>query len=225
MTTPTASSPGERPHPGVAGLSPLLVELLADAQRIGAIGPAPLEQHLDHSLGFARALADLLPPSPRIVDLGSGGGIPGLVLAEVFPEAHLTLLEGRTMRAERLLACVAELGWESRVAVIAARAEDVGHESAWRFHFDSAVARGFAAPPVTAECAAPLLVDGGLLCVSEPPGAAPFSRWPEAGCAEVGLSRVRALEAPHAFVVLRRSGPCAERYPRRVGVPQRRPLF
>jgi 16S rRNA (guanine527-N7)-methyltransferase len=203
----------------------MLLECLAEAQRVGAIGPAPLEQHLLHSLGFAKALGGLIPDSACIVDLGSGGGIPGLVLAELLPQASLVLLEGRTMRCELLSHSIEELGIGGRVSVLASRAEIAGHQPEWRGRFDAVVARGFAAPSVTAECAAPLLREGGLLCVSEPPASRPFERWPTEGCAELGLESLIAIEAPNSFVVLRQAALCPSRYPRRVGVPAKRPIF
>jgi 16S rRNA (guanine527-N7)-methyltransferase len=206
-------------------LSSALLECLLEAQRVGAIGPAPLEQHLLHSLGFAAALAGRIPANAYIVDLGSGGGIPGLVLAELLPLASLVLLEGRTMRCELLSRSIEELGIENRVSVLSSRAELAGQQPQWRGRFDAAVARGFAAPGVTAECAAPLLRVGGLLCVSEPPATGSFERWPHAGCAEFGLQPLVALETPNSFVALRQTVPCPPRYPRRVGVPAKRPVF
>jgi len=224
-TAPSLSNEEGEGRFSLSGLSPALFEVLSTAQRIGAIGPAPLEQHVRHAVGFAEALAPLIPETSRIVDLGSGGGIPGLVLAELFPRASIVLLEGRTMRCELLEQSVEDLGLDQRVSVLASRAELVGRMARWRSSFDAAVARGFASPGVTAECAAPLLKTGGVLCVSEPPAAAAFERWPIESCAEVGLRPELALEVPRAFAVLRQVSPCPERYPRRVGVPAKRPLF
>ena len=68
---------------------------------------------------------------------------------------------------------IKDLGIGHRVSVLSSRAEIAGHQPQWRGSFDAVVARGFAAPGVTAECAAPLLRVGGLLCVSEPPGFSP----------------------------------------------------
>jgi 16S rRNA (guanine527-N7)-methyltransferase len=206
-------------------LSPSLLGCLANAQRVGAIGPAPLEQHLLHSLGFAEVLAGRIPADAFLVDLGSGGGIPGLVLAELLPLVSLVLLEGRTMRCELLSHFIEELGIEDRVSVLSSRAEVAGQQPQWRGRFDAVVARGFASPGVTAECAAPLLRNEGLLCVSEPPATRGFDRWPEAGCAELGLQPVVVVEIPNSFAVLRQVSPCPSRYPRRVGVPAKRPIF
>jgi hypothetical protein len=85
------------------------------------------------------------------------------------------------------------------------------------------VARAFAAPPVTAECAAPLLRVGGLLVVSEPPGAAGADRW--SGVAELGLGPAVHRPGPPALVVLTQESACPLRYPRRTGIPAKRPLW
>jgi 16S rRNA (guanine527-N7)-methyltransferase len=209
----------------LADLSLGLRGCLLEAQRVGAIGPASLEQHLLHSLGFADVIAGLVPNGGSVVDLGSGGGIPGLVLAEVLPSLSIVLLEGRTMRCELLSQSIETLDLSDRVSVLSSRAELVGQQPQWRGRFDAVVARGFAAPAVTAECAAPLLRDGGILCVSEPPASLPFERWPVDGCAELGLQPALSVETPNSFVVLRQVMPCPLRYPRRVGVPAKRPLF
>jgi 16S rRNA (guanine527-N7)-methyltransferase len=225
LTTSLQSDTGGGGRFSLDDLSPVLLQVLIEAQNVGAIGPASLEQHLRHALGFAETLSSLISDSARFVDLGSGGGLPGLVLAEVFPRASFVLLEGRTARCEALEKSVEDLGLDQRVSVLSSRAELAGQLPRWRASFDVAVARGFASPAVTAECAAPLLRVGGLLCASEPPHAAPFERWPEAGCSELGLEYELSVEFPNSYVVLRQAHLCPPRYPRRVGVPAKRPLF
>ena len=86
------------------------------------------------------------------------------------------------------------------------------------------VARSFGAPAVLAECVAPLLAVGGLLVVSEPPGG-DGSRWPAGGLAEVGLAALDAVPGPPALFRAAQTVPCPDRYPRRVGIPAKRPLW
>lgn len=199
--------------------------VLLDAQAIGAIGAAPVEEHIAHAAAFAVALGPALDGVTRVVDLGSGAGLPGLVLALLAPAAELFLLEGRQVRAEQLEASVRRLALTDRVSVLAVRAEAAGRDARWRASFDVAVARGFAAPGVTAECAAPLLRVGGLLCVSEPPEGDPRSRWPSTGCAEFGLRLLGAPAGPYSMALLEQGAPCPDRFPRRVGIPAKRPRF
>lgn len=199
---------------------PDLRAVLAEAQDLGWIGSAPLDQAIAHATGFA----DGVPSAPaRFADLGTGGGVPGLVLALRWPSAEVVLVEGSTRRAAFLTAAVARLGLDGRCRVVAERAELVGRRAGLRGACDVVTARGFAPPPVTAECAAPLLRVGGLLVVSEPPTGE--DRWPAAGVAPLGLTPGDTWNTDFHYRSLRQSTPCPTRYPRRVGVPQKRPLF
>lgn len=208
-----------------AATAATLRSCLARSQERGAIGPDALERHIAHAAAFAVVVGALGPAPDRFVDLGSGGGLPGLVLAALWPGAAGVLLDGRTERIRMLAEHVDALGWGARVEARAQRAEDAGR-GALRASFTVATARGFAAPAVTAECAAPLLAGGGLFVVSEPPsGAAPPDRWDEDALAELGLERCPVPETGFSFAAFRQVRPCPERFPRRVGVPAKRPLF
>lgn len=195
-----------------------VADVLEQARAFGFLGPGPVAPHVEHALGFAAAFTS---PPERFVDLGSGGGVPGLVLAEHWPEGHSVLLDSMERRTAFLAEAVAALGWENRVEVVRARAEEFGR--AQRGAFDAVVARGFAPPAVTAECAAPLLRVGGLLVVSEPPDGG--SRWPADRVAQLGLQDEGVLVASARYQVLRQSGTCPDTYPRRVGIPGKRPLW
>lgn len=200
-----------------------LLAVLAAAQGRGAIGPAPLADHVGHALGFLVAWPDLAGAT-AILDLGSGGGLPGLVLAARLPETRIVLLDGRIARAKFLEAVVDELGWAHRVAIVAERAEAAAHRADLRRGFPAVVARSFGPPAATAECGAGFLAPGGILVVSGPPGGA-RERWPAAPLGELGLELVDVVVSPRSFVVVRSVAPCPERFPRRVGVPEHRPLF
>jgi len=199
----------------------LLLTVLETVKEEGALGPGPVEEHLEHALAWA----DAVPVPHRFIDLGSGGGLPGLVLATVFPESRALLLDAKARRTESLERSVEVLGLGARVAVHLGRSEEAGRDPALRGAFDLAVARGFGPPPATAEAAAPFLAVGGTLSVSEPPEARP-DRWPEAGLAELGLGPARSVRAGSAgFMVTTLVGACPDRYPRRTGVPEKRPLW
>ena len=218
--------------------APELLEVLAASQQVGAIGPGPLAGHVAHAAGFLEAAnaAALdhdgvpLPPRLRVLDLGSGGGLPGLVLGALLPKARCTLLDGRTERVRLLSEHLTRLGWVGRVEACACRAEQAGRDERHRGAYDLVVARGFAGPAVTAECGAPFLRPGGLLVVSEPPGAPP--RWPREELSLLslqplgGLRTVLSAGASGAgYQVLLQVETCAERFPRRTGIPAKRPLF
>jgi 16S rRNA (guanine527-N7)-methyltransferase len=182
-------------------------------------------RHIDHG----RALLAGLPERGRILDLGSGGGLPGLVLATCRPNLELTLLEARRRACRFLREAAADLGL-AEVAVVEARAEDAARRPDLRETFDAVVARSFGPPAVTAECAVGFLRRGGGLVVSEPPGDETTpekraARWPAPGLEELGFGPPVAGGGPEAsFVVLEKTR-SDDRWPRRVGVPVKRPLW
>ena len=204
--------------------------VLAQARDLGFLGPGPVGAHLDHAAGIAEVVRDVGPSAQtrwprRAADLGSGAGLPGLPLALAFPECGWLLVESSVRRAAFLRHAVEQLGIRDRVDVAEERAEAVGRQPGFRGRFDVVVARSFGPPAVVAECAAPLLRVGGRAVISEPPGGAP-SRWPAHGLAVVGLAPAAAPSARGwAYQVLGQEELCPDRYPRRVGVPAKRPLF
>jgi len=139
------------------------------------------------------------------------------------------LVEANGRRAAFLRSAARRLGIEQRVDVVQQRAEVCGRDPEMRNHFDGVTARSFGRPAVVAECAAPLLKVGGWLIVSEPPPE-PGSpggpgRWPAAPLSELGLEPEGIFETDYEYRVLRQVTPCPPRFPRRDGVPAKRPLF
>jgi 16S rRNA (guanine527-N7)-methyltransferase len=159
----------------------------------------------------------------RALDLGSGGGLPGLPLALVWPQTQWVLLDGSTVRAAFLEEAVSRLGLGGRVEVESARAEEAGRGPR-RGSFDLVVARSFGPPAVAAECGSPLLRAGGRLLVAEPPGGEP-GRWPAEGLALLGMALGEGGRSPTAYQFLVQERECPSRFPRRTGVPAKRPLF
>lgn len=168
--------------------------------------------------------ACLPPDTRRVLDLGSGGGIPGLVLAQTHPGLQLVLLDATARRSRFLAEAVADLGLGERVEVAEARAESAARDPAWREAFDAVVARSFGPPGVTAECAVGFLRLGGWLIISEPPEAG-GSRWPAEGLDELGFGPVSFQEvAGFGFARVEKTRR-DDRWPRRVGIPSKRPRF
>ncbi len=192
---------------------------------------------MDHALGFALAIEDELGRPPHaLCDLGTGGGLPGLVLGAVWYATRIVLLDVSERRTEFLRRELSNPTWSrdeadraalsGRIEVLRGRAEEIARDPAFRESFEVVTARSFGAPAVTAECGAPLLAVGGMLVVSEPPAGTEPDRWPSAGVAEVGLDACRAVmvEGYH-FCLLSKHAPTPTRYPRRTGVPAKRPLY
>jgi 16S rRNA (guanine527-N7)-methyltransferase len=189
--------------------------MLGDAATLGFVGPGPVQRHLEHADEFLAVLR----PANRLLDLGSGGGVPGLVLAARLPDTEVVLLDAGQTRTDFLQRAVRRLGWQGRVTVVRARAEIAGRDPAWRGTLDAVVARSFAAPATTAECAAPFLRTGGQLVVSEPPDET-ADRWPPEGLALLGLARDEL--ATRVVASFTQVTPCPNRFPRRRLAP---PLF
>jgi 16S rRNA (guanine527-N7)-methyltransferase len=195
-----------------------LLRHLERARDLGFLGPGPVEAHVEHAGAFLAALTEV---EGLVVDLGSGGGVPGLVIAADRPDLRLVLVDARSVRCRFLEGAIADLGLAAEVEE--GRAEEIGR-SARRGTAAAVVARGFGPPAVTAECAAPLLLPGGRLVVSEPPGPASPDRWPAAGLEQLGLVPEGRVGSP-AVQVLRQLTACPDAFPRRTGVPGKRPLF
>ncbi|HEX2119246.1 MAG TPA: RsmG family class I SAM-dependent methyltransferase, partial [Acidimicrobiales bacterium] len=151
-----------------------------------------------------------------------GGGIPGLVVAVARPTLTMALLDATAKRCRFLEEAVATLGLADRVRVVEDRAEVAGR-GPLRGTAEVVLARSFGAPATTAECAAPLLAVGGRLLVSEPPEP-DDDRWPPGPLRTLGLVPRERTGRP-AVQVLFQEAPCPGTYPRRDGIPAKRPLF
>lgn len=174
-----------------------LLRVLAEAQRIGTLGPAPVSETIRHSTWFA----DTLPPdTDRVVDLGSGAGVPGLIVAIVRPTVHVVLVDRRTKCADALRRAVHALGLADRVSVRCADAADLSQLPDWRHSFDAALSRGFGPPLVTLALSALFVRVGGIVVISEPPNDMP-DRWAGIELTERGLSGPRRVGPVAVFHV------------------------
>jgi len=161
-----------------------LIETLRDAQRLGFFGSRPIEEAIEHSQAFVSALGELAP-GLRLVDLGSGGGLPGLVLADAYPNIEIVLVDRRAKRTDFLARAVSRL----RMAHVTVRGADTaalaGEVSSGTLPcFDVVTARGFGPPAFTLRTAVALVADAGRVVVSEPPSG---ERWDAELLADLGL--------------------------------------
>lgn len=177
-------------------------------------------------IGGSIGVIPFLPCTGSVIDIGSGSGVPGVLAAVARPALRVVLLEASRKRARFLEIVTEELGLRN-VEVINARAEELAHAAGHREGYDAAMARAVAEVRVLVEYAVPFLREGGIAI------------FPKGAAAEEELSRaVRALEllggyasierAPgrpgSAVVLVRKSSPTPPIYPRRPGVPIRKPL-
>ena len=207
------------------------VGLLLDAnERLNltrVVEPAAIARR--HLLDALSALPTLDAAAPaRALDLGSGGGVPGLVLAIARPEMQWVLLDAVRKKAEALRAFATSLEL-ANVEVIADRAELLGRGPA-RDSFDAVTARACAALPALVELALPLLRVGGTLVAWKGPiGGEELAAGGRASGLLGGSQPIVEPAGPaalgdHRFVIVTKVEETPERYPRRPGQPVRRPL-
>jgi len=149
---------------------PVLHHVLTEIQRRGAIGRVSIDEAIAHAEQYVAALPDDLHGGD-LVDLGSGGGLPGLVIIARRPDFRVTLVERRDKRADLLRFGVRGLGATDRAEVVAADAEQVVRRSPAAF--DVVSARSFGPLLEVMRLAAQFLRPGGWLIVSEPPDGTP----------------------------------------------------
>jgi 16S rRNA (guanine527-N7)-methyltransferase len=159
-----------------------LVAALTESQRLGFLGARPIEEVIEHARAFVGGL-DGLPIDARVIDLGSGGGVPGLVIAHDRPALRVTLLDRRTKRTDFLERVVRRLGWADRVSIVASDVTTFDPVPL----FDAAVARGFGPPAETLAAAARVVRAGGRVVISEPPSG---DRWEPEVVTAAGVERI-----------------------------------
>lgn len=143
-----------------------LIKVLREAQRIGIIGPTDVEVELAH----ARQYVPGIPPDARdVVDLGSGAGLPGLVIAHDCPALRVLLVERRAKRTDFLRRAVGALNLRGRVQVTGDDVERLLGRPGQVCGYDVVSARAFGPPESTLHFASRLLRPDGLVLVSLPP--------------------------------------------------------
>lgn len=185
-----------------------------------------LKQHVIDSL---KVLEMICLDGLEVIDIGSGAGFPGLVLAIYSPRASFSLVEADQKKNAFLQRVTRELGL-SNVRILLARAEALGRDQEHRQFYDICTSRAVAPIRVMLEYGLPLLKIGGSLLLWKGPGYP--QEMEEAGTAlrvlggkvnrvflyQLGQGRERSI------VELEKEGPTPERFPRRVGIPAKRPL-
>jgi 16S rRNA (guanine527-N7)-methyltransferase len=176
----------------------------------------------------ALPLVDRLSPD-RALDLGTGGGVPGLVLAIARPDVRWTLVDSVGKKVDALREIVVTLGLRN-VQPLAGRAELLGRATAHREAHDLVTARACASLPVLAEYALPLLRRGGTLLAWKGRLSDDELRAGAAAAAELGgdgpetAATGLSVLGDHRFILVRKERPTPVRYPRRPGDPAREPL-
>ena len=183
-----------------------------------------------HFLDSLSILAVLPPGAAAVVDVGTGAGFPGLPLKIARPELRLTLVEATGKKAAFCQALVERLQLQD-VTVLKARAEELGQDPAHRECYDWALARAVAEVAVLAEYLLPLVRVGGHALAQKGEGAPAEAQAAEGAIHKLGgeLERIVPVELPglaekRFLVVLHKTGATPPAYPRRAGMPAKRPL-
>jgi 16S rRNA (guanine527-N7)-methyltransferase len=158
--------------------------------------------------------APLIERGP-VVDVGSGGGSPGLPLAHARPHLRFDLLESARKKCDFLTRWTSEF---ENASVVCARAEEHARGPG-RDAYGTALARALAPPPVAAEWCLPLVAPGGRAILFVGPSV------DEAAVVRAAAEIAAEIEdAPAGFLLLRKTAPTPERFPRRPGMARKRPL-
>ncbi|MBL88795.1 MAG: hypothetical protein CL517_00775 [Actinobacteria bacterium] len=187
---------------------------------------------ISHSKGFLfsednHIFLNNLKTTDLAIDLGTGGGLPGLILSSL-TDCLWLLVDRSKKRCSFLNKAVNELDLTNRVEVVECSAEELSDNS-YREKVKLVTARGFATPSITSECAAPLLREDGLFVVSEPPyinKTEVEKRWPVEGLSLLGLKHKNywhtGLAGYRSFF---RESYCPDVYPRKFKKILQNPLF
>ncbi len=185
-------------------------------------------RHFLDSLSLVRVL-DLTQPQ-KLVDIGAGAGFPGLPLAMLFPQVHVTLLDSVNKKVTFMQHVIDVLGLSNAQAVHA-RAELAGQHPSYREQFDAVLARAVARLPGLVEYMLPLAKVGGT-CIAmkgttaqdEAKSAAKALR--VLGGELTGITQVDLpdVDIPHNLIAIKKTRPTPNDYPRRPGTPTREPI-
>lgn len=169
--------------------------------------------------------------SASLIDVGTGAGFPGIPLKIIFPELKVTLLDSSKKRIEFLNKSITGLGLK-KIDAIHMRAEDAARKETLREQFDLVVARAVKPLPILLEYCLPFAKVGGMFVSYKGPDVEEEVSLARPAIEELSgafLCNVKFSllknEDRRTFVLIKKTKPMAKEYPRRAGVPEKRPII
>ena len=201
-------------------------KILASCVAVRLTGSRDAEELYEFHIRDSLYSVPLLPEAPadkgdsKVIDVGSGGGLPGMVWAICRPDLRVTLLDSARKKCDALREIAAELDLKN-VSIVWERCED--HALSAREHYAFASARALAHTGVLAEYLSPLVAQGGSLAAFKGPKGPEELRevgsvWNTLGLSEPRILRYGSEERSYAFVLWEKIAPCPRSYPRKSGM-------
>lgn len=180
-------------------------------------------RHILDSLTLMAPLAEL-PEGASVIDVGTGGGVPGVPLAIVRPDLRFTLLDATAKKTAFVRAVLDVLGVE-HAKVVTARAEQAARDPGHRDAYDAAIARAVGPTATIAELATPFVKPGGVTLLIKGEKAGEELENAKAALHLLLSAHAGTLETPTGrIVILEKLRPTPKAYPRGNGEPKRKPL-
>jgi 16S rRNA (guanine527-N7)-methyltransferase len=211
---------GGAPAEHVPRLAQYVALVLEANRKFNLTGARSVEEFVPHILDSLTVVPYIRAP---YVDVGSGAGLPGIPVA-IVTGVRTLLVEATAKKAGFLKDAMAALGID--VDVMGARAEDAGRKPELRERFESATARAIASAPTALELTAPLLAVGGVAILQRGSMSVSERAALEGAALMLGCTFDAdvALEGERRLILVRKTAATPERFPRRSGIPEKRPL-
>jgi 16S rRNA (guanine527-N7)-methyltransferase len=188
-------------------------------------------KHFLDSLTIVLAIgSDIVGKNLKVIDVGTGAGFPGIPLKIVFPEIDLNLLEATAKKSKFLEQLVSQLNLKD-VVIVNGRAEEIAHQLQFREQFDVVLSRAVASLPALVELALPFCKTGGYFVAQKKGDIAEEMAQAQKVVTVMGgrLRKIMPVEMKEfddnrCLVIIDKVESTPTRYPRRPGMPEKRPI-